>query len=91
MRRTASASAGDAIGKPGFDDVHAERVELTRQLQLLRRTQREPGRLLAVTQRRVEDPDLFHVATPIADYWPSSSRRDWAADNVKMIIILFEL
>ena len=43
----------------GLDDVHAERVELTRQLQLLRRAQREAGRLLAVAQRGVEDSNLF--------------------------------
>ena len=55
--RTASASAGDAIGKPGLDDVHAERVERARHRQLGRHVQREAGRLLAVAQRGVEDDD----------------------------------
>ena len=42
--RTASASASDAIGKPGLDDVHAERVELPRQRAASRRSRIEkPG------------------------------------------------
>ena len=45
--------------EPGLDDVHAQRVELTGQLQLLGRAQRKPGRLLAVAQRRVENPYLL--------------------------------
>ena len=44
--------------KAGLDDVHAERIELTGELQLLGRPEREPGRLLAVAQRRVEDSDV---------------------------------
>ena len=55
--RVASESAGEAIGKPGLDDVHAERVERARQRQLRRHVHREAGRLLAVAQRRVEDDD----------------------------------
>ena len=49
--------------KAGLDDVHAERIDLTRQLQLLSRPERKPGRLLAVAERRVEDADvvLRHV------------------------------
>ena len=42
----------------GLDDVHAKRIELTGQLQLLGRPERKPGRLLAVAQRRVEDADV---------------------------------
>ena len=61
----------------GLDDVHAERIELTRQLQLLGRAQRKPGRLLAVAQRRVEDPDVLFVhRTPWKDVPPYASRRD---------------
>ena len=39
----------------GFDQVHAERVELPGELDLLARAQRKAGRLLAVAQSRVED------------------------------------
>ena len=47
-----------------FDHVHAERVELPGELQLLGHAQREPGRLLAVAQRRVEDGDaVCHEAS----------------------------
>ena len=41
--------------EPGLDDVHAERVELPGQLELLAGPQREAGRLLAVAKRGVED------------------------------------
>ena len=57
------AAHGFGVGRrgnrePGLDDVHAKRIELTGQLQLLGRPEREPGRLLAVAQRRVEDADV---------------------------------
>ena len=42
-----------------FNDVHAERIELTGQTKLLSHPQREPGCLLAVAQRRVENSDVF--------------------------------
>jgi len=42
-------------GEAGFDDVHAEPRELLRQRQLLRGRQRKAWRLLAVTQRGVEE------------------------------------
>ncbi len=51
---TASASASDAIGKPGLDDVDAEGVELPGQADLLVDPHRESRRLLAVAQGRVE-------------------------------------
>ena len=39
----------------GLDDVHAQARELLGDLQLLLLVERDPGRLLAVAQRRVED------------------------------------
>ena len=39
----------------GFNQVHAKRVELPGELDLLARAQRKPGRLLAVAQGCVED------------------------------------
>ena len=42
-------------GEAGFDQVHAERVELPGELHLLAGAQRKAGRLLAVAQGRVED------------------------------------
>ena len=62
MARTASKSPSEAIGKPGLDDVHAEHVELPRQAQLLGGRHAEAGRLLAVAQGRVENPDADRVA-----------------------------
>ena len=62
----------------GFDDVHAERIDLTRQLQLLGRPERESGRLLAVAQRRVEDADVF---LPHSEALPHASRRDHSAES----------
>ena len=47
---------GRGDGEPGLEHVHAEGVERTRHPQLLGDRHREPGRLLAVAQRRVEDP-----------------------------------
>ena len=52
---TDSASASEAIGKPGFDHVHAERRELARHRQLLVGPQREaraPVRHRAASCRR---------------------------------------
>src|SRR5262245_48000345 len=43
----------------GFDDVHAKQIELAGQEQLLRHPEREPRRLLAVTQRRIENSNLL--------------------------------
>ena len=43
--------------KPGFDDVHPERVQLARELELLLDPKREARRLLAVTQSGIENPD----------------------------------
>jgi hypothetical protein len=42
----------------GLDDVHTQRIDLTRQLQLFSRPERKSGRLLAVAKRRVEDADV---------------------------------
>src|SRR5439155_3393280 len=47
--------AGRADREAGLDDVHAEPSELVRDLELLRRVERDARRLLAVAQRRVED------------------------------------
>ena len=46
-------------GETGLDDIDAQRIELTRKLELFRRTQREARRLLAVTQCGVENLYLF--------------------------------
>jgi hypothetical protein len=43
--------------KAGLDHVHAEAGELLRDLDLLLGVQRDPGRLLAVAQGRIEDVD----------------------------------
>ena len=48
----------------GLDDVDTQGIELTGELELLRRAQREPRRLLAVAQRGVEDPYLFLCHSP---------------------------
>ena len=50
--------AGRRGREAGLDDVHLEPRELARDLQLLRGGQAGAGRLLAVAERRVEDPDL---------------------------------
>src|SRR5437773_367667 len=47
-----------------LDDVHLEAGQLARHLELFQRVHREAGRLLAVSQRRVEDGDAIHV-TPL--------------------------
>src|SRR5688572_32723799 len=52
-----SGVGGRGDGKAGLDDIDTQRVELARQRELLRRPERKAGRLLAVTQRRVEYPD----------------------------------
>ena len=63
-RRTSRAICRDGLGvgrrrdrEAGLDDVHAQRVERPRHLQLRRHVHREAGRLLAVAQRGVEDDD----------------------------------
>ena len=66
------SSAGDgahrgevAVGgdrEAGLDDVDAERIELPRQPQLFARGHAEPGRLLTVTQRGVEDTDSRRIS-----------------------------
>ena len=57
MARTASKSPTEAIGKPGLDDVDPERGERPGHLELLGHVHARARRLLAVAQRRVEDPD----------------------------------
>src|SRR5581483_11716520 len=47
--------------KAGLDHVDPEPRELLRDLDLLLRVQRDPGRLLAVPQRRIEDVDPLLV------------------------------
>ena len=75
--------------EPGLDDVHAERIELTGQLELLGRPERKPGCLLAVAQRRVENSDVFCQPSGL---FPRRMPVDATGlDNVKMIIILFGL
>ena len=49
--------AGRGGREAGLDDVHVEPHELARDLQLLGDGERRAGRLLAVTQRGVEDAD----------------------------------
>jgi hypothetical protein len=46
-------------GKPRFDDVRAQSLELTGHEELLFDAQREARRLLAVSERRVEHADLL--------------------------------
>ena len=54
--------------EPGLDDVHTQGIELTRQLQLLGGVKRKSRRLLAVPQRRVEDPYVLFVhRTPLRE------------------------
>ena len=78
--RTASASAGEAIGNPASMMSTPKGVELTSQLQLLGGVERKSRRLLAVPQSRVEDPYVLscpsdplerRVCSP-----PLASRRD---------------
>jgi hypothetical protein len=45
-------------GESGLDDVDPERIELTGKQQLFSRPERKSGRLLAVSQRRVEYPNV---------------------------------
>ena len=56
-RRTDSASSCGRDREAGLDDVHAQGVELTSQLQLLLDAHREAGRLLTVAEGGVEDDD----------------------------------
>ena len=54
------AFGGD--GEPGLDDVDAERFELGSDLQFLLEVHRAAGRLLAVSERGVENADMVgHV------------------------------
>src|SRR3954471_11511721 len=55
MVSTGSEAPGGGKGDTGPDDVDAEARELLGDLELLRRVQRDAGRLLAIAQRRVED------------------------------------
>ena len=53
-----------AVGRdrePGLDDVDAEARELLGDLELLGDVERDAGRLLAVSQGRVEDHHLVHL------------------------------
>ena len=59
--------------KPGLDDVDAQRLELPRQADLLVDAHREPGRLLAVAQGRVEDDQP--VGHGPASVWPRPSQK----------------
>src|SRR5205809_44915 len=58
----------DGEQSPGFSMNTVEKLEmasqLSRHLELLHRVHREPRRLLAVPQRRVEDDDAIHM-TPL--------------------------
>ena len=55
---TASKSPGEVIGKPASITSTPEPRELLGDLDLLLGVERDPGRLLAVAQRGVEDVDL---------------------------------
>ena len=57
MARTASKSPTRGDREPGLDDVDAERREGSGDLELLGHVHARARRLLAVAQRRVEDPD----------------------------------
>ena len=56
--------AGRGDREAGLDHVDAQARELLGDLELLLRVQRDPGRLLAVAQRRVEDVDPVARAIP---------------------------
>ena len=57
------AVGGD--GEAGFDDVHAEKLELAGEAQLLVSIHREARRLLAVAKRGVEDVYRVHTSPPV--------------------------
>ena len=57
-RRFEIAGRGDRETR--FENVHAEFFDLPGELQLLLPVHRETGRLLAVTQRRIEDLNRVH-------------------------------
>ena len=59
ISRTASNSPSPEIGKPASRMSTLEPGELLRDLDLLGPRERDAGRLLAVAQRRVEDPYLI--------------------------------
>ena len=53
----------------GLDDVHVQLGQLTRDLDLLRHGEAGAGRLLAITERGVEDPYWYvggHQSSPLA-------------------------
>ena len=50
-------------GKASFEDVDTQRFQLARQLQLFRAMHGESRRLLAVTQRRVENMNLIQAGS----------------------------
>ncbi len=58
---TASKSPGEVIGKPASIDVDAQARELLGDFDLLLGVERDPGRLLAVAQGRIEDVDAVGV------------------------------
>ena len=60
--------AGRGDREPGLDDVDAEALELAGDLQLLLRVQADAGRLLAITQRGVEDLDVILVGAHRAPF-----------------------
>ena len=66
LHRGKVAFRGD--GEAGFDDIHAQAVELVRQPQLLLHVHAASRRLLAVAQGSVEyrDPCSFHAEVPPA-------------------------
>ena len=52
-------------GEAGFDDVHAERVELPGEAQFGFRCHRIAGCLFAVAQRGIEDDDILSHGFPL--------------------------
>ena len=65
MRFTASASPGDAAGKPASMTSTRSRASCFATLTFSSTVSAAPGRLLPVAQRGVEDPDdARHQATP---------------------------
>ena len=66
-------------GQDRLDHVHAQARELPRHLQLLLRPQGEPGGLLTVPQRRIEDDDPFLGHRPPSD---GCTRREGRSSNL---------
>ena len=73
LDRLEVARRGDR--EAGLDHVDAEPRELLGDLDLLLRVERDPGRLLAVSQRRVEDVD----AVCVGHCWCHSGRFSFSA------------